>query len=164
MRKIIFLWFLFFGIFSCVQKPSGTAYNDAIINPQKEIAQALSEIFTKEADFASIEKSRNAMVESAKKGLNRVDSMQDFEGNTAFKDAAKEYYQYVNQYFSTTPNIDSILYNLNSPERMKEADSKIYDLVQSDLKYYLNLETNLLNKQQEFLKEFQIQQAQPGTP
>lgn len=136
---------------------TAVGYNDTIIEPQLEVVEKMDSIFSNpDISYSSIQKFRTEMVESAKKGLEESKKLDAFKGNDSFKNAAVTYFSFVQSYFSSTDEIDSILYKFNSDSRIETLSDEQYDNAQTKFEQYLELEDNLLEEQQKFAKEFQV--------
>lgn len=152
--------FIFFLFGSCAEK-TGIPYNDAIILPQKDMVANLDSLINKTGnDMEAIEKFRNRLVEKANTGLHSSMNLKEFHGNTSFRDAGIDYFNYAIEFFGSTPDIDSMLYKLKSKEPFKAADSNRIEATRSALERFVELETILLDEQQKFLKEFNVQAYQ----
>lgn len=165
MRSFITVILFSLLIFSCTGK-TAISYNDSIIKSQLEIVTYMDSIFTPEMSYEEIAEYRLKMVQSAEKGMNEIQNLEDFQGNESFRNAGAEYFSYVKSYFGETPGMDSILYNFNSPERLKLISDEIYTSTQESFKKFLELENKLLSQQQKFAVEFNLKMdyRQPETP
>ncbi len=165
MRSFITVILFSLLILSCTGK-SAIQYNDTIIKPQLEIVAAMDSIFNPEVSYTEIQKHRQQMVNSAEKGLEASQILEDFQGNKSFRNAAVEYFSYVENYFGGTEEMDSILYKFNSPERLESLPDGIYTSTQESFKKFLELENKLLSEQQKFAVEFNLKMdyRQPETP
>lgn len=67
--------------------------------------------------------------------------------------AAIKYFTFVSNYYLTTPNIDSLIYNFNSPERLENLTDEQLNKTKSDFDHFLNLENELLDEQKKFAEE-----------
>lgn len=153
--KIFSLGFLFlFLLISCEQ--SAVNYNDTLIKPQIEISAYLDSIFTPNTSYEEIQNYREKLVQSAEKGLTETRNLKDFKGNSQFKESGQKYYSFVSNYFSSTLEIDSILYRFNSPERLESISQERMNQVRKNFHQFLELENTFLEEQQKFGEEFKI--------
>lgn len=153
MRNLIFAINIILILFSC--GPSALNYNDALIEPQTKIAAGLDTIFDPASSVQKIGEMRTQIVDFANDGLSRTLKSGDFENETEFKNAATKYYSFVMNYFSDE-ELDSLLYKINSSERMKTLDSTQIVLIQKDLKAYLKIEDDFLSAQKTFAEKHKL--------
>src|SRR5690606_5563834 len=158
---------LLFGILltSCMGD-SAIDYNDSIIKPQLEIVTKLESIFDPESTYEKMQLHRKKLVATAEKRLTNTQTLEDFQGNESFKNAAAQYFTYVKSYFGETPGIDSILYKFNSPERLESLPDGVYNQTKQGFQKFLELENTLLAEQQKFAVEFNLKMdyRQPQNP
>src|SRR5690606_5499017 len=136
---------LLFGILltSCMGD-SAIDYNDRIIKPQLEIVTNLDSIFDPDSTYEKIQLHRKNLVETAEKGLTNTQTLEDFQGNESFKNAAAQYFTYVKSYFGETPGIDSILYKFKSTERSESIPDCVYIQTNLGFQNILELEYHLM--------------------
>lgn len=154
MKYLGFLGFILLFLISCGE--SAITYNDTLVQPQIEISENLNVIFSPNVDYDDIQKHRELMVERAEKGLEVSRKLNDFKGNSTYKDAAVKYYSFVTTYFSSTLEIDSLLYYFNSTDRMEKISEERFEQVQSNFKHFQELENHLLDEQEKFAQEFKL--------
>src|SRR5690606_33458816 len=95
-------------IFSCTKKDA-ISYSNTIIKPQLAIVNEMDTIFAgPETSVEVIHKNRKDMVKIAKNALAEVQKLNNFKGNNSFKNSAASYFSFVENYFSTTENLDSV--------------------------------------------------------
>lgn len=155
MKSIGLLIFIFVFLTSCTGE-TAIGYNDTIIKPQLKIVEQMDSIFIPENSYATIQKHRQKLVETAESGLEETQALTDYQGNESFKKTAIDYFTYVKNYFGETPGIDSILYKFNSPERLNSLSDGVYKQTQDSFNQFLELENNLLTEQQKFAVEFNL--------
>lgn len=155
MKSIGLLIFIFVFLTSCSGE-TAIGYNDTIIIPQLKIVEQMDSIFIPENSYATIQKHRQKLVETAESGLEETQALSDYQGNESFKKTAIDYFTYVKNYFGETPGIDSILYKFNSPERLNSLSDGVYKQTQDSFNQFLELENNLLTEQQKFAVEFNL--------
>ncbi len=165
MRSFISIIIISAFVFSCTGK-TAIDYNDTIIKPQLEIVERMDSIFNHEITNENLQKHRQVLVKSADQGLSTSQTLEDFQGNESFKNAAVQYFSYVKSYFGDTPGIDSILYKFNSPERLESLSEGVYKQTQESFQNFLELENTLLAEQQKFAVEFNLKMdyRQPQNP
>ncbi len=146
---------LCFLLFSCTRE-TAIDYNDTIIKPQLEIVAQMDSIFNPTISYENIQKHRQQLVKIAEHGLEETQSLEAFQGNESFKDAAVNYFSYLKKYFGETPGMDSILYKFNSPERLETLSDGVYEQTKQSFNAFLELENKLLTEQQKFAVEFNL--------
>lgn len=150
VKNLSILIFIAILMISCGQ--SALNYNDTLIEPQIRIAAGLDTIFNPQTTIEAIKKQREKIVEYANDGLNQTIQAGDFKGEKNFKEAATKYYSFVNTYFSDD-ELDSLIYKINSPDRIGRLDSTRISILQKDLNNYLKIEQEILNQQQIFARK-----------
>lgn len=155
MKKIVALLLVVICFFSCTGK-TAIGYNDTIIKPQLEVVALLDSMFTKEVSYPNIQKYRESLIGVSDRALTQIKKLEDYKGNTSFRMAGIKYFTFVSNYFLTTPNVDSLIYNSNSPERFETIPEDVFKKLQADFNHFLVLEKELLDEQQKFANEFQI--------
>lgn len=136
--------------------PSAIRYNDALIAAQLDISADLNRIFTKNATYENIHDNRLILVKNAEKGLEISRNLQDFKGNSDYQKSAIQYYSFVANYFSTTLAIDSLLYYYASKDGINHLSDERFNQMQANFRHFQTLETELLNQQKKFAKEFNL--------
>ncbi|MFA7447564.1 MAG: hypothetical protein WCY77_03935 [Weeksellaceae bacterium] len=154
MKRFGFLIILSFFFVSCGQTAIG--YNDSVIRPQIEISAYLDSIFLANSSYNAIHSYREEMVKNAEEGLSKIRVLDDFKGNESYRESAQKYYSFVATYFSSTLEIDSILYQFNSPERLESVPQERIEQIRKNFQHFQELEENLLNEQQKFAEEFNL--------
>src|SRR5690606_11492605 len=148
MKSISVAFIMVFTLFSCNSFDSAISYNDTIIEPQLNIITQIDSIYSdSEISVENIKKHRLELVSETEKAINEVRNLKDFKGNTSFRESAMKYFSHLNFLYNKTPNIDSLIYNLNSDERVINMSDKDYDFMEKELNKYLELENELLNEQ-----------------
>ena len=139
---------------SCGQTAIG--YNDTVILSQIEISAALDSIFRPDSSYEDIHSYREEMVKKAEEGLAKTRVLESYKGNESYRESAQKYYSFVATYFSSTLEIDSILYQFNSPERLESVPQERIEQVRKNFQHFQELEENLLNEQQKFAQAFNL--------
>lgn len=144
-------------IFSCNSFDSPISYNDTIIKPQLEVVEKLDSIYAgPEISVENIKKHRLELVSKVEKAMTEVRELEDYKGNTAFKEAGMKYLAHLNLIYNKTQNIDSLIYKFNSEERIENMSDKDYQHMEAELKKYLELEKALLDQQKKFAEQFNM--------
>lgn len=141
-----------FIVFSCSGK-TAIGYNDTIIQPQLEIVHKLDSIFSPNVSYEEIQQHRKDLIEISDDALMKIKKLEDYNGNSAFKQAAIKYFTFVSNYYLTTPNVDSLIYHFNSPERLENLSDEQLNKTQADFDHFLSLENELLDEQKKFAEE-----------
>jgi hypothetical protein len=149
-----FIGFLLVSIFviSCTGK-TAIGYNDTIIKPQLEIVNKLDSLFSPNVTYEEIQKHRLDIIDIADNALTNIKKLEDYNGNSSFKMSAVKYFTYVSNYYLTTPNVDSLIYYFNSPERLETLKEDQLNKTKSDFDHFIQLENELLNEQKKFAEE-----------
>lgn len=156
MKPFFSSFIVCFLLFSCTGK-TAIGYNDAIIKPQLQIVSEMDTVFAgPETSVEAIRKNRNEMVDIAKEALQNIRKLQSFKGNTSFKNSAVAYFSFIENYFSGTEGLDSIIYKFNSPERIQSLTEDQYNETRQEFNNYLTLEEKLLAEQKKFAEEFNM--------
>lgn len=143
-------------ILSCGQTSIG--YNDTIINPQLKVVSEMDSIFDSEAvTVEQIKKHRENMVSIASNALVKVKKLEPYKGNETYKNTAIKYFSFIENYFSKTQNIDSVIYKFNSDERIETLTDQEYEDAQNKFDEYIQLEEELLKEQEKFASDFKMQ-------
>lgn len=154
MMRLSVVFLFFFAFYSCEQ--NAVNYNDSLIKPQIEVSAYLDSIFSPNSSYTDIQVYREKMIESAENGLNQARILKTYKGNSSFRESGQKYYSFVTTYFSSTLEIDSILYRFNSPERLESISTERMDQVKKNFHHFLELENTFLEEQQKFGKEFNV--------
>ena len=153
MKKLIFLFSVSFSLISCGKTAIG--YNDTIIKPQLQIVGQLDSIFSgSQTSVESIQNHRKKIISISEKALNELRRLEDFKGNSKFKNSGQKYFSFVNHFYKNTENLDSILYKFNDKNRIQTIDSTTFKYIQKKFNDYLDLENELLAEQKNFAGEF----------
>ncbi len=156
MKYLGFLFLIPIIFISCTGK-TAIGYNDSIIKPQLKIVSEMDTIFAgPETSVETIGKNREEMIQIAKNALTEIQNLEDFKGNSSFKSSALKYFSFVQNYFSNTENLDSIIYKFNSEERIQSLTEEEYTETQNKFNEYLDLEKELLAEQKKFAEEFNM--------
>jgi len=156
MRSFISVILISALLFSCTGK-TAISYSNTIIKPQLKIVSEMDTIFAgPETSVETIGKNREEMVQIAKNALEEIQNLEDFKGNNSFKNSAVKYFSFIQNYFSATDNLDSIIYKFNSEERIQNLTEEQYNETQGKFNEYLELEKELLDEQKKFAKEFNM--------
>jgi hypothetical protein len=149
-----FIGFLLVSIFviSCTGK-TAIGYNDTIIKPQLEIVNKLDSLFSPNVTYEEIQKHRLDIIDIADNALTNIKKLEDYNGNSSFKMSAVKYFTYVSNYYLTTPNVDSLIYYFNSPERLETLKEDQLNKTKSDFDHFIQLENELLDEQKKFSEE-----------
>src|SRR5690554_4072273 len=106
MRSFILVILISTLLFSCTGK-TAIGYSNTIIKPQLKIVSEMDTIFTgPETSVETIGKNREEMVQIAKNALGEIQNLENFKGNSSFKNSAVKYFSFVQNYFSATENLD----------------------------------------------------------
>lgn len=144
-------------LFSCNAFESPISYNDTIIKPQLEVVEKLDSIYAgEETSIETIKKHRLELVIKVEEAMADVKDLKDFKGNTAFKEAGLKYLAHLNLIYNKTQNIDSLIYQFNSDERVEQMSDKDYNFMEAELNKYLELENALLDEQKKFAQQFNM--------
>ena len=154
MKYLVFSIFVVLTLISCGE--SAMHYNDTLVKSQIDISENLNKIFSENVSYDQIVQQRKAMIENAEKGLEATQTLTDFNGNTSFKFAAVKYYSFVSSFFSTTDEIDSLLYFFSNKERMKKISQEKFDRFRWNLDQFQSIEDEFLNEQRKFAQENQL--------
>ena|SRR5690606_9443021 len=153
MRSFISVMLISVFLFSCGKTAIG--YNDTIIKPQLQIVGQLDSIFSdSQTSVESIQNHRKKIISISEKALNELRELEDFKGNSEFKNSAQKYFSFVNHFYKNTENLDSILYKFNDENRIQSLDSTTFKSIQKKFNDYLDLENELLGEQKNFAGEF----------
>lgn len=152
MKKCIVFLVILVLLISCSGK-TAIGYNDTIIQPQLEIVDKLDSLFSPQVSLQDIERHRSELIDISDNALTKIKKLEDYNGNSSFKMAAIKYFTFVSNYYLTTPNIDSLIYNFNSPERLENLTDEQLNKTKSDFEHFLNLENELLDEQKKFAEE-----------
>lgn len=139
-------------LFSC--GPSAIQYNDRLIGPQQEIAAHLDTLFSAGASYDLIRDQRLKLLEKSEEALIQIRTMKDFKGNTEYQQAAVKYYSFIANYFSSTLEIDSLLYNFSDKERIPYLDENLFLQTQKNFQHFEELENELKREQEKFAQSF----------
>ena len=135
---------------------SAPAYNDLLIESQTKIAKNLDSIFNhRDIQLNTIKKHRKSIVENAEKGIEISYQSEAFDGDSAYRDAAKKYYFFAAEFFDDD-ELDSSFYYLNNSEKLIEIDSSALERTLKNLDKYVELEEQLLNEQQKFAENHKL--------
>ncbi len=96
------------------------------------------------------------MVSKVEEAMADVKDLKDFKGNTTFKEAGLKYLAHLNLIYNKTQNIDSLIYQFNSDERVEQMSDKDYNFMEAELNKYLELENALLDEQKKFAQQFNM--------
>lgn len=152
MKQFTLFLLLIFFVISCTGK-TAIGYNDTIIKPQLEIVTKLDSLFAPNISYTDIEKHRLDVIDISDNALTNIKKLEDYNGNTQFKMAAVKYFTFVSNYYLTTPNIDSLIYYFNSPERLEGLSDDQLNKTKADFDHFLQLENDLLAEQMKFAEE-----------
>lgn len=137
---------------------TATGYNDTIIKPQLEAITKLDSIYAgPEVSVEKIKQHREELVSIVNKTITDIKKSEDFKGNKSFREAALKYFSHLNFVYNKTLNIDSLIYKSNSEERAQTMSEKDYNFMVKESQKYVELETQLLDEQKKFAKQFNIQ-------
>lgn len=157
MKSIFAFSIVLLTILSCNSFTSPISYNDTIIKPQLEVVSKLDSIFQDEnVSVEKIKKHRLELVSIVEDAMTNVKSLEDYKGNTSFKESGMKYLAHLNLIYNKTANIDSLIYNFNSVDRIEKMSEKDYNFMEAELKKYLELENNLLDEQKKFAQQFNM--------
>lgn len=154
MKYLFLSLFFLLSFISCSE--SAMNYNEILVKSQVDISENLNKIFSGNPNFDEIVHYRKAMVENAEKGLEASQTLTEFKGNTSFKLAAVKYYSFVSGLFSSSEDIDSLLYYFSGKERLKDISEEKFDKFQWKLEQFQNLEKVFLDEQRKFAMENQL--------
>jgi hypothetical protein len=152
MNKFIGILLLSIFVISCNGK-TAIGYNDTIIKPQLEIVSKLDSAFSPTVSYEEIKEHRLDIIDIADNALTNIKKLEDYKGNTSFKMAAVKYFTYLSNYYLTTPNVDSLIYYFNSPERLESLPEDQLNKTMSDFDHFILLENELLEEQKTFAEE-----------
>lgn len=152
MNKIIGFLLVSIFVISCTGK-TAIGYNDTIIKPQLELVTKLDSLFSPNVTLDEIKDHRMDIVDIADNALTQIKKLEDYNGNTSFKMAAVKYFTYVSNYYLTTPNVDSLIYYFNSPERLGSLKEDQLTKTKADFDHFIQLENELLDEQKKFADE-----------
>jgi len=157
MKSLLAVSILALFLFSCNSFDSPISYNDTIIKPQLEVVEKLDSIYAGEnISVENIKKHRLDLVSKVEKAMKEVRDLEDYKGNTSFKEAGMKYLAHLNLIYNKTQNIDNLIYNFNSEERIEKMSDKDYNFMEAELKKYLELENALLDEQKKFAEQFNM--------
>lgn len=154
MKYLFFSTIVLLSFISCGE--SAMHYNDTLVKSQIDISENLNKIFSETVNYDEIVLNRKDLVENAEKGLEASQTLTDFKGNTSFKFAAVKYYSFISSFFSSSEEIDSLLYYFSNKERMKEISQEKFDRFQWNLEQFQTLEEVFLNEQRKFAQQNQL--------
>lgn len=157
MTKYFAYLIAFTFLISCNTGNNSISYNDTIIEPQLEVITKLDSIYANpEVSVQNIKKHRIELVKKINEAMDNIRNLGDFKGNTAFKEAAMKYFSHLNFLYGKTNNIDSLIYNINSPERAEKMKPEDFELMDRETQKYLDLEEALLAEQKKFAEQFNM--------
>jgi len=157
MKSLLAFSIVLLTILSCNSFTSPISYNDKIIKPQLEVVSKLDSIFEDEnVSVEKIKKHRLELVSIVEDAMTDVKNLEDYKGNNSFKESGMKYLAHLNLIYNKTANIDSLIYNFNSVDRIEKMSEKDYNFMEAELKKYLELENNLLAEQKKFAQQFNM--------
>ncbi len=141
MKKLIIALSLlvFAAVFSaCGPTPEqGVAYNDAIVDEQELVMDKINAVYEAMKNYENVsgmDQALTAAQQQAKAGLENVQKMDDFDGNTDFRDAGVKLFEiYKSVTMNELPQIVEI-YKLPQEQYTQEKADEVDKLIEQSTK------------------------------
>lgn len=136
-------------------------YNDNLIEEQLKAVSLIDSLYEKpDRPIAEIKNFREQLAQISEISYEKVSVIGDFKGNTGFRDAVKDYFNYLRKFYKDQPKLDTLIYMTNSKERLDSLPKDDYFYFEKEYLRYLQLEEKVQQEQLKFIQQFNIDLTQ----
>lgn len=158
IKSLSVILFSLFTLISCKNLLNTPVnYNDTIINEQSKVVALIDSMYmSPETSISKIKDFREQLITTAENAYNISNDLEDYKGNTSFRNAAKNYFGYLVEFYTENPKIDTLIYMTNSEERLDMMNQVDFEYFEKEYVKYLELEDKVIQEQLKFAQEFNI--------